>query len=308
MPAEQDLHDVARVIAVATLGRDPGPMTTAASKSQHVYVGPDLVVKIIDVTGHSRLNREIALAPHLPTGLAAPLLASGLHRSGTRSVRYACYARVPGTTPGMDLPGVDAATARYLAEQAVQLLGTLHKWTPAGPAERTPAEAVDDGGFVSRAALLTEIDNLATLDRDGIVPRPVLDGLTVIAQRAPLRATATVPVHADCQWGNWLAHNRSVTALLDFEGARFGDPIDDWVFLAGFSGPHLHTVLDVISGATAISPEALWTQCEVREAAYRTSDLRDALKHSDTPAHAVADNLRDLDELIRGHRWWKTAR
>jgi len=44
-----------------------------------------------------------------------------------------------------------------------------------------------------------------------------------------------VPVHADCHWGNWLVHERTVTALLDFEWARFGEPADDWLFLAGFS-------------------------------------------------------------------------
>jgi len=86
-------------------------------------------------------------------------------------------------------------------------------------------------------------------DRDGMVPRRLLDGLTEIAERAPLRAQAVVPVHADCHWGNWLAHGQRVTALLDFEWARFGEPVDDWFFLArlpralrttamsGWSGP-----------------------------------------------------------------------
>jgi len=39
------------------------------------------------------------------------------------------------------------------------------------------------------------------------------------AERAPLHARAVVPVHADCHRGNWLACDRSVTALLDFEWA-----------------------------------------------------------------------------------------
>jgi hypothetical protein len=58
-------------------------MTAADSDSHHVYVGPDVVVKVIDAARHSRLDREIALAPHLPAGLTAPLLASGLWQSGT---------------------------------------------------------------------------------------------------------------------------------------------------------------------------------------------------------------------------------
>jgi aminoglycoside phosphotransferase (APT) family kinase protein len=297
--------DAARAIAAAALGRDPGPMATAESSSHYVYVSPDIVVKIIDAGRHSRLDREIALAPHLPAGLTAPLLGSGLCRLGTRDVRYACYARVPGTAPGMGLPGVDGVTARLLAAEAVQRLGGLHSWIPADHAGQTLREPLDHGGFVSQAALLAEVENLAALDRDGIVARPLLDGLTAIAERAPLPARAVVPVHADCHWGNWLACDQSVTALLDFEWARLGEPADDWFFLARFSGPHMETVLDVIARATTTSREILRAQCEVREATYLASDLRVALEHPDARAGMGADRLRALEELIVGRYWWR---
>lgn len=169
-------------------------------------------------------------------------------------------------------------------------------------------EPLDHGGFVSKAALLAEIENLAALDRDGIVPRRHLDGLTAIAERAPLRARAAVPVHADCHWGNWLASGRSVTALLDFEWARFGEPADDWFFLARFSGPHVEAVLDVIARATTTSQETLRAQCEVREAAHLASDLRAALDHPGARAPMAADRLRGLEELIDGRYWWHHAR
>jgi aminoglycoside phosphotransferase (APT) family kinase protein len=297
----------ARDIAAAFLGRDPGPLAAAESKSHHVYVGPDVVVKVIDAARHSRLDREIALAPQLPAGLTAPVLASGLWQSGPLEVRYACYARVRGTTPGMGLPGVDGATACLLAEQAVRRLGELHGWVPAGGAEQTLREPPDDGGFVSQAVLLAAIDNLAALDRDGLVPARLLDGLTAIAERGPLRAQATVPVHADCHWGNWLACDGSVTALLDFEWARFGEPLDDWFFLIRFSGRHREAVLDVVAAATAISQEALRAECEVREASYLASDLRLALEHPSTPPPETAERLRDLEELIIGRSWWRLA-
>ena len=304
----RDAPDVARAIAVAALGRDPGPMATAQSSSHHVYVSPDLVVKIIDAGRHSRLDREIALAPFLPPGLTAPLLGSGLYRLGARDVRYACYARVPGTAPGMGLPGVDGVTARLLAEEAVQRLGRLHRWMPAGQAGHTLGELPDHGGFVSQAALLAEVENLAALDRGRLISRPLLDGLAAIAERAPLRARAAVPVHADCHWGNWLACDRRVTALLDFEWARFGEPADDWFFLARFSGPHRETVLDVIARATAASPDTLRAECEVREAAYLASDLRVALDRPQAPAPMAADRLRGLEELIVGRYWWRRTR
>jgi aminoglycoside phosphotransferase (APT) family kinase protein len=295
----------AREIAVAALGRDPGPMAAAESSSHHVYVGSDVVVKVIDAAGHPRLDREIALAPSLPAGLTAPMLASGRLRLAGRDVRYACYTRMPGEAPGIGMPGVDGVTARCLAEEAVQRLGGLHGWRPAGRAAQALREPLGHGGFAGRAALFAEIERLAAADRDGTVPRRLIDGLTAIAERSPRRARARVPVHADCHWGNWLASGRSVTALLDFEWARFGEPADDWVFLARFSGPHTETVLDVITRATATPAETLRAQCETRDAAYLASDLRDALERPRFPAAMAASRLRSLEELITGRYWWR---
>jgi len=301
-------RDAAREIAAAALGRDPGPMAAVPSSSHHVYVSADVVVKIVDAAAHARLDREIALAPHLPAGLAAPFLGGGLYRLGTRDVRYACYARVPGSAPGMGLPGVDGETARLLAAGAVQRLGALHGWVPAGHAAQTLREPLDHGGFVSQAALRAGIENLAARDRDGIVSRQLLDGLRAVAERAPSPARAVVPVHADCHWGNWLARDHSVTALLDFEWARFGEPADDWFFLARFSGPHTETVLDVIARATGTPTETLRAQCEVRDAAYLTSDLLVALERPDFPGQLAADRLGALSELIAGRYWWRHTR
>ncbi|MFD6886643.1 phosphotransferase family protein [Streptomyces sp. NPDC059957] len=297
--------DAARTIAAEALGCDPGPMTTAESSSHHVYVGADVVVKVIDAASHARLNREIALAPHLPAGLTAPLLDSGVHRLEAREVRYACYARVPGEAPGMGMPGVDGATARALAQEAVERLGRLHAWVPEGQADRTLREALDHGGFTGQAALIAETEGLAAADRLGTVPSHLLHGLRAIADRAPLLARAVVPVHADCHWDNWLAHGRSVTALLDFEWARFGEPLDDWFFLARFSGPHMETVLEVIARATETSAESLRAGCEVREATHLAADLRIGLEHPDTHARMAADRLRSLEELIVGRYWWR---
>ncbi|MEU7484789.1 hypothetical protein [Streptomyces sp. NPDC042319] len=188
MPDLRKAHDTARAIAAAALGRDPGPMTTAESSSHHVYVGSHAVVKLIGVDDHSRLNREIALAPHLPTGLTTTLLGSGLHQLDTHDIRYACYARAPGTAPGIGMPGVGTAAARSLAEEAVQQLTRLHSWVPESDIEQVLRKPLDHGGFTGRAALHADMENLATLDRHGTVPRPLLDGLAAIAKRAPLYA------------------------------------------------------------------------------------------------------------------------
>jgi hypothetical protein len=99
-----------------------------------------------------------------------------------------------------------------------------------------------------------------------------------------------------------------VTALLDFEWARFGEPADDWVFLARFAGPHTEVVLDVIARATATAQETLRAECEVRDAAHLTSDLCRALERPGTRTRMAAERLHGLEELITGRYWWRGHR
>jgi len=145
-------------------------MAAADSLSHHVYVGPDVVVKVIDATRHSRLDREIALAPHLPAGLTASLLASGY---GSRErPKFATPAYAAREDDSRDGPaGADGATACLLAEQAMQRLGGLHRWVPAGLAELTLGEPLDHAGSSARPRCLAEVENLAALDR-GAFCRP----------------------------------------------------------------------------------------------------------------------------------------
>lgn len=302
---EDDLargRDAAYAIAVEVLGHDPGPLRTAASMSHYVYVGADIVVKLVNADGHTRLDREIALAPHLPTGLSAPLLGSGRFETHACGLRYACFARMPGTTPGMDLPGIDAATARRWTGQAVRRLHELHTWTPTGDAEQVLRESPVEEGFVSRHLLVAEIERLVAADRDGVVPRHLIEGLTEIARRAPEHARADMPIHADCFWDNWLTDADGVTALLDFEHARLGEPADDWFFLAVTSGPHLDVVVDAIAEETALSSDILRDTFEPRDATFLAQDLRVALEQP-TASTWMAQRFNDLEELVVGRRW-----
>lgn len=305
--AEQAIG-VARSIAETALGGDPGRIDPVASASHQVFVGSTVVVKIIDATEHARLDREVAVALDLPVGLSAPVLAHGRYPTGGGDVRYACLARVPGTSPGMGLSGVDRVTALRWAHHAVQQLQRLHEWTPAGPTAAILAEPLDHGGFVSRSQLLEKIEAVRALDREKTVPRKVIDGLTAIADRAPQHAERVVPVHADCHWGNWLVHDKSVTALLDFEWARFGEPAEDWMFLSRFSGPHMQTVLNVITEITATPLATLRAACEVREAAYVISDLRLKLQDLHGTAPSTARNIRELEEIVIDRSWWRPDR
>jgi aminoglycoside phosphotransferase (APT) family kinase protein len=287
---------IARRIAMDALGGDPGPMAGVESLSHHVYVGADVVVKIIDAARSSRLSREIALATQLPRGLTAALLAHGTYQN----IRYACYAREPGTALAMGLPGADVATARSLAEQAVRRLGVMHGWTPSPAARQTLAEPLNHGGFVSRSGLLEAIDNLAT-----VVSPALFKGLTALAQNAPASARTDVPVHADCHWGNWLASGGTVTALLDFEWARLGEPVDDWFFIIAFSGTNRDAVLDVVVRETTTVPETLRAECEVRHAAHLVADITRALTNpGEVSPHLLPARLDRLREVVEERCWW----
>ena len=301
--AEAVAHDVATEL----LGRDSGRFTLARSSSHHVYVGADVVVKLIGDDDHSRLDREVALLPHLPVGLTAELLGSGRRALGSSSVRYACYRRVPGDAPGIGLPGVAEPGALNWAAQALCRLDDLHRWTPTERAAQTLREPLDHGGFVTRDRLVADVGRIADEDHAGLVSRLIIDGLADIADHAPLAAAAVVPVHADCHWGNWLVDDLRVTALLDFEWARFGAPVDDWVFLARFSGSHQHAVLRLISDTAGTPLDELRSDCEVREAAYLTSDLLIALPRYDELPQDTLDLLADLEDLVVNRSWWRTA-
>lgn len=288
---------VAREIVEAALGGDPGPLRRASSISPNqVFVGEDVVVKVIHADGHRGVSREIALVPMLPAGITAPLLASGEHEG----LRYACFARMPGASPGLHLPHTDAATARRLASQAVERLERLHTWRPDADSKATLTEELHHGGFTGRERFREDLERLRHADRDGVVPARVLDGLSEIAERAPDRVEAAVPVHGDCDWENWLADGDTITALLDFEWARLAEPADDWFFLIRFSGPHMGAVLDVVTEHTGIPDDELRAACEVREASYVISDVRLTLEgHS-----AGVGSISDLVEIVDGRCWW----
>ena len=59
-------------------------------------------------------------------------------------------------------------------------------------------------------------------------PQPVFElALSWLDRRKPAPATRPVLVHGDYRTGNYLADESGVTAILDWEGAHLGDPIED---------------------------------------------------------------------------------
>lgn len=104
--------------------------------------------------------------------------------------------------------------------------------------------------------------------------------------------------------GNWLVHDDQVTVLLDFEWVRFGEPVDDWMFLSRFSGSHMHAALAVPADLTKTSLDSIRAACELRESSYLASDLLLAVSSGN---HTEAQTIGLLlDRIIRVRQWWES--
>jgi len=113
-----------------------------------------------------------------------------------------------------------------LAVSLCRLLGDLHAvdWRRAGL-----AEVMTDPGEEAAAAELDRWE--AVLRRDQSVAYPEIDlAVAWLRQRAPI-ASERVLVHGDYKPGNVLLEGTTITALLDWELAHIGDPMEDigWV-------------------------------------------------------------------------------
>lgn len=109
------------------------------------------------------------------------------------------------------------ATARgRIAGQLGEILARIHA---TDPATLPPLVTRDAAGSV--AALRRGIDVLGRA-------LPVFElALSWLDRRAPAAPPHPVLVHGDYRTGNYLADKSGVTAILDWEGAHLGDPVED---------------------------------------------------------------------------------
>jgi aminoglycoside phosphotransferase (APT) family kinase protein len=160
----------------------------------------------------------------LPTPVARWLDVDG-HWLGRPSF---VMRRMPGDCDYRILSGTDRSLERRraLAERFCDLLAEVHRadWRALGIAEMLP----DPGEQAARA----ELDRWeAILRRDQLEEFPELElAIVVLRETAPV-SERTVLVHADYKPGNLLLQGDRVTALLDWELAHLGDPLEDlgWI-------------------------------------------------------------------------------
>jgi aminoglycoside phosphotransferase (APT) family kinase protein len=102
-----------------------------------------------------------------------------------------------------------------IADQLGEIVARIHKVDLVQPplARREAADQI--------ASLRATLDRLDQ-------PQPVFElALSWLDRRKPVPAAQPVLVHGDYRTGNYLADESGVTAILDWEGAHLGDPIED---------------------------------------------------------------------------------
>ncbi len=113
-----------------------------------------------------------------------------------------------------DAPYKDAR--HRITGQLGEILARIHATDPATLPPLPRREATDHIDGMRRA-----LDLLGE-------PQPVFElALTWLDRRKPAPTARPVLVHGDYRTGNYLADESGVTAILDWEGAHLGDPIED---------------------------------------------------------------------------------
>lgn len=113
-----------------------------------------------------------------------------------------------------------AAARAKIAGQLGEIAARIHKVDAAALPPLAHREAADQ--VASLRATLDLLDQ----------PQPVFElALAWLDRRKPAPAAQPVLVHGDYRTGNYLVDESGVTAILDWEGAHLGDPIEDlgWV-------------------------------------------------------------------------------
>lgn len=167
------------------------------------------------------LEREAALYAALAsTAVPTPQLL-GVREDGTALL----MERSPGTS---DLASLCAEEQRRVFESFMAALGELHRLDPA----TLGLDGMPQPSSAQEHALIDLRMWRGLLDGALPVHEPLLDyAFGWLHAHAPDSVQRTVLVHGDLGPGNFVAHEGQVTALVDWEMAHVGDPMDDLAWL-----------------------------------------------------------------------------
>lgn len=210
-------------IDISTVGdRANGPNDTTAAVAQIGSPPASAVDTAIGAAAEARLLRLAAAA-----GVPVPLVIAGADGVGPDAAQVLITERVEGESiPRRILRSIDGHTAgEALAEQCGQVLARLHtvslQAVPSSIPRLDPADPYTD--YCARLGV--QLDELPT-------HHPAIRwGLNHLRRNPPAGALEPALVHGDFRNGNMLVAHGRLAALLDWELAHVGDPMEDLAWM-----------------------------------------------------------------------------
>lgn len=185
--------------------------------------GPEALFCLCDATpaGGGSLRDAAVLRALAPTAIPVPAV-----RAASAELGAILLERVPGRSA---LPPADAEPERErVARDLMRLSALLHRLDPAVlPIAHLGAPGTPRSHALDQLARLDAL--LTALGNDALE----LQRFAAAAlRRSPPTAERTSLVHSDMGPGNFLYEDGAVTAILDWEVAHWGDPMEDLAAIA----------------------------------------------------------------------------
>lgn len=187
--------------------------------SERGYLGYD--TRLGDPARPPSFAREVAIL----SALSGPLKNRGVTAPRLIASEPAMFATFTAFAPGSDkwsaIP--DEAERLAVAEDFIGQLAALHRID----ATEVPLDAFGDPRQPVSERLRVAIAELRAINMNSSPDAILLLALDWLEQNVPADTGPAVIVHGDAGPGNFLAENGRATALLDWELAHFGDPVED---------------------------------------------------------------------------------
>ena len=162
-------------------------------------------------------------------------------------------APIPWTHDGG--PAFDEPTRRRLAEQFVAALAALHRFEWRGTPD---VEGIGGSTEVAARRRRSESTFGRPASRNGAEARaPMLEWAAIWLREHAPGAPRIGIVHGDFRIGNFLVDEGRITAILDWELVRLGDPVEDlgWICMQAWRGrsPYMCHLFSARSCSIAIT-------------------------------------------------------
>lgn len=260
--------------------------------------GHDLIVRIARRPGAVFESERWPISAARAAGIPAPdiLLIERAEVDG-QEMSIQIQQRLPGRSVHRLVGELSDDRLTALTRKAGSLLASVHRVRPPGTGPIDPDGNVDAPlSSPSNEMVTAMVEQNRRLVDDGFEPALLQGPVDAIATNGRLLDEApAVLSHGDWRTTNLLSDGTAITGVVDWEGARGGDPAFDlsgaWT-VRQRSGP---TSTDVLLDSYRANGGSIDDSFDLRRLLYRLADLHSALGHfAQRAAERPASNRSDL--------------